>query len=211
MRLGLSARVWNHTGLWVCLKPGIWKTQKFSAAKNPKAYMIYVYKGHKECRGFPLWRANRCRTHLYLKGLRGWDRNTLEEGFWTHRKNINRHVTSKHREIAAPVHVKDGGEGSPPPFWKQRGRGERKSTPDRKRKCKGSKRKKTGLGDLILSFSNEREKFKNKKLRVEKPGALSTRQRAFSGGTTWARDIAARTRPKPRPRPLPSARKGEVT
>lgn len=71
--------------------------------------MIYVYKGHKECRGFPLWRANRCRTHLYLKGLRGWDRNTLEEGFWTHRKNINRHVTSKHREIAAPVHVKDGG------------------------------------------------------------------------------------------------------
>lgn len=39
-----------------------------SAAKNPKAHMIYVYKGHKECKGFPLWRANRCRTHLYLKG-----------------------------------------------------------------------------------------------------------------------------------------------
>lgn len=131
--------------------------------QNTKAYMFYVYKGHKECRGFPLWRANSCRTQLYLKGGVAAGQK-YSEGFWRHRKNMNRHVICKHREIAAPVHVKEGG-GSPPPFWKQRGRGERKSTPDRKRKCKGSKRKKTGLGDLILSLSQMKEKnFKIKNL-----------------------------------------------
>lgn len=78
---------------------------------------------------------------------------------------MNRHVTCKHREIAAPVHVKERRGDSPPPFWKQRGRGERKSTPDRKRKCKGSKRKKTGLGDQILSLSQMIEK----NLKIKKP------------------------------------------
>lgn len=76
--------------------------------QNTKAYMFYVYKGHKECRGFPLWRANSCRTQLYLKGGVAAGQK-YSEGFWRHRKNMNRHVICKHREIAAPVHVKEGG------------------------------------------------------------------------------------------------------
>lgn len=71
---------------------------------------------------------------------------------------MNRHVTCKHREIAAPVHVKERGGEFTTAILETKGAWRKESTPDRKRKYKGSKRKKTGLGDLILSLSQMKEK-----------------------------------------------------
>lgn len=60
---------------------------------------------------FPLWRANKCRTHFYLRhrkaGDGDGDRNIEVGEFWRNQKNINRLETYKQREIALPVHVKE--------------------------------------------------------------------------------------------------------
>lgn len=60
---------------------------------------------------FPLWRANKCRTHFYLRhrkaGDGDGDRNIEVGEFWRNQKNMNRLETYKQREIALPVHVKE--------------------------------------------------------------------------------------------------------
>lgn len=187
--------------------------------KTPRHTWFMLNRSTKNA-DFPLWRANKCRTHFYLRHRKAGDgdRNIEVGEFWRNQKNMNRLETYKQREIALPVHVKEkerrgGGADSPPPFWKQRGRGEKKSTHDRKRKCQGSKRKWQNLETKIhLSQVKDKNlKRQQKSFTLRNPArsqGIYLTKRAASAETTWARAIAARTRPEPRPPPLPSAPRG---
>lgn len=91
--LDLGPRVWNDTGPGLCLKPkGLRSVRdmKNRCCRPPKLQGIYdlCSAGHKEHRDFPLWRANRCRTHFYLRRRKtgGWDRNIEAGEFWRNRK-----------------------------------------------------------------------------------------------------------------------------
>lgn len=183
--LDLGPRVWNDTGPGLCLKPkGLRSVRdmKNRCCRPPKLQGIYdlCSAGHKEHRDFPLWRANRCRTHFYLRRRKtgGWDRNIEAGEFWRNRKiwTGSKPTSTEWLQRQSTWRKMGGGGPSPPPFWKQRGRGERKSTPDRKRKCQGSKRKKNW--DLNSSLSQVKDKIlkqQQKKIHKEECDAPSMR------------------------------------
>lgn len=89
---------------------------------------------------------------------------------------MNRLETYKHREIAAPVHVNEGGGCFATAILENKGGVEKeKVRPTGSGSAKAAKEK--AKRPKFIPFSNKRQKFKTttKRLHIEEFGALSTR------------------------------------
>lgn len=150
--------------------------------KTPRHTWFMLNRSTKNA-DFPLWRANKCRTHFYLRhrkaGDGDGDRNIEVGEFWRNQKNINRLETYKQREIALPVHVKEkerrGGGWFTTAILETKGAWRKEKYARPEAEVPRQQKKMTEFRDQNSSFSSKRQKFKTttEKLHITESRALS--------------------------------------